>query len=168
MRKIVALALGLSLMVAGVASAKEKKEVKEAVKASNGERLLGFYKDVMNAHNVDAIDGYCVAGFTDHNPDPGQKPGLAGLKEAFKGMFTAFPDLKVKADQVVVEGDWAVARVTMSGTQKGEFMGMPASGKKFKIQGIDMVKIKDGKATDRWGNFDQVSMMQQLAPKAKK
>ena len=48
-------------------------------------------------------------------------------------------------------------------------MGMPATGLKFKIQGMDMVKInKDGKATDRWGNFDQVTMMQQLTPKKRK
>jgi len=170
MKKIVALVLGLALAGSALAGDKmDKKDGKSCcMMGSYGDQLKGFYKDVMNAHKVDAVDNYCAANFTDHNPDPGQKAGLAGLKEAFKGMFAAFPDLKVKVEQVVEQGEFVTARVTMSGTQKGEFMGMPASGKKFKIQGFDMVKInKDGKATDRWGNFDQASMMQQLTPKKK-
>ena len=161
MKKALALGLGLALMTSGLASAKDAKSTAEA----NKEKLKGFYKEVFNAHNPDAISNYCTDKFVDHNPDPGQKQGMEGLKAAFKGLFAAFPDIHVSVEQVVVEGDLAVARITMSGTQKGEYMGMPASGKHFKMGGIDIVKIKDGKATDRWGYFDGAAMMEQLAPK---
>ncbi|HUO57327.1 MAG TPA: ester cyclase [bacterium] len=158
MRKTLVLALGLGLVASGLAFAKDMKSPVDA----NKEKLKGFYKDVMNAHNPDAVGDYCTEKFVDHNPDPDQKQGMEGLKAAFKGLFTAFPDLHVTVEQVAAEGDLAIARITMSGTQKGDYMGMPASGKKFKIGGIDIVKIKDGKATDRWGYGDSMAMMRQL------
>jgi len=167
MKKLLALVLGLAL--AGSALAGDKKKDGAdccAMGADNAAQMKAFYKEVINAHNVEAADKYCASGFKDHNPDPGFKGDLKGLKANFKAFFAAFPDVKVEVKQVVVEGDLVVARVIMSGTQKGEFAGMPASGKKFKIQGIDMVKLnKDGKATDRWGNFDNATMFQQLSPK---
>lgn len=147
------------VLVVGAAMAADMKMM------SNKDRMLGFYKDVFNAHNPAAIDGYVTKDFVDHNPDPGQKQGMQGLKDAFTALFKAFPDVHVDVVKTVVEGDTVVARIIMTGTQKGEYMGMPASGKRFKIGGMDMVKIKDGKATDRWGYFDAMTMMDQLAPK---
>ena len=164
MRKGLWLASALILFVSGMASAGDMK-MDAKLSAKNTERLRGFYRDVMSAHNLEAISQYCTDDFVDHNPDPGQKQGMEGLKAAFKAMFTAFPDLKVQVLKTVAEGDIAVAHITVTGTQKGEYMGMPASGKKFKMGGIDMVKInKDGKATDRWGYVDAIAMMQQLSP----
>ena len=134
------------------------EEVKEA--------LLGFYQNVFNAHSTDAIDQFAADEIVDHNPDPGQKPGKEGLKEAFGNLFTAFPDLHVEVLQVVTEGDTAAARSILSGTQKGEFMGMPPSGLSFKVQLMDFVRAKDGKIVERWGIMDVSAMMQQLTPPA--
>jgi steroid delta-isomerase-like uncharacterized protein len=151
-----ALVLGLALASAGLLSAKDVKN------SPNKEKMLRFYSEVINNHNVKAIDKYVTEDFVDHNPDPGQEPGVEGLKAAFKAMFKSFPDVHVKADFLVEEGDKVVAHITMTGTQKGEFMGMKGKGKKFKISGVDIVRLVDGKATDRWGNFDSAAMMEQL------
>jgi predicted ester cyclase len=53
-------------------------------------------------------------------------------------------------------------RGTMSGTQRGEFLGIPASGKQFRVTVIDIIRIVDGKATDHWGASDTATMLQQL------
>ena len=156
MRKVFTLVLSLVLASAGLALAAQAKKV------SNKDVVQGFYRDVINKHNVDAIDDYAAKNIKDHNPDPGQKPGAAGLKESFAEFFKAFPDAHIQADFILEEGDKVVARVTMTGTQKGEFMGMPASKKRFKISGIDIVRIQNGKAVERWGNFDMAAMMQQV------
>ena len=153
----------MGLLVAGSASAGDMK-MDSDMTPKNTELVKSFYNDVFNAHNVDAISQYCSVDFVDHNPDPGQQPGLDGLKAAFTSLFAAFPDLKVEVLKTVAEGDTVVAHITLSGTQQGEYMGMPASGKAFNIGGMDMVTIKDGKATDRWGYVDAMSMMAQLAP----
>jgi predicted ester cyclase len=50
----------------------------------------------------------------------------------------------------------------MSGTHQGEFMGMPPTGKRFEVEGFDMVRVRDGQFTEHWGLFDTMTMMQQL------
>ncbi len=111
MRKIFALVLGLVFVSAGLVASKA-----ESKSLSAKEAVLGFYKEVFNGHNVNAIDKYTVENVVDHNPDPGQKPGRQGLKEAFKGWFAAFPDLKIEVKSTVTEGDLVAARVVLSGT----------------------------------------------------
>jgi len=166
MKKLLALVLGLVLAGPVLAGDKKKEGMDCCAPGGNAAQLKAFYKEVLNGHNVEAVDKYCAPNFKDHNPDPGMKGNKQGVKDSFKALFAAFPDLKVEVKQIVEEGDLVVARVIMSGTQKGEFAGMAASGKKFKIQGIDMIKVnKDGKATERWGNFDNATMFQQLSPK---
>ena len=136
---------------------------KEAKTASNRDLALSFYDDVINKHNVEAVDKYVAENMVDHNPDPGQKPGKAGVKEAFAASFRVFRNLRLKPEFTVCEGDKVVTRFTMFGTQKGAFMGVPASGKKFKITGIDILRFEDGKIVERWGNVDALKMMQDLS-----
>ena len=78
------------------------------------------------------------------------------------GFFTAFPDMHVTIEDQIAEGDKVASRLTVSGTHKGDFMGMAPTGKQMMITGIDIVHIKDGKAVERWGNLDDLGLMQQL------
>ena len=60
-------------------------------------------------------------------------------------------------------GDTVWTRVRITGTNDGEFMGMPATGKSVDFQGVDIVRISDaGKAVEHWGVTDTMAMMQQL------
>lgn len=145
---------------------------------SNKAGTKGFYEDVFNAHNPNAVDKYCTADFVDHNPDPGMTgKGTAELKKAFTGWFASFPDMHVTVDQMVAEGDMVTAVCTFTGTMKGDMMGAKATDKPFKVTAVDVMHIKDGKATDRWGVFDAMGMVMQTgmqmpppaaAPEAKK
>ena len=66
-------------------------------------------------------------------------------------------------EDVLVSGDKVVARVRATGTQQGEFMGMPATGKSVDVQLIDIIRFgEDGLAREHWGLFDALGMMQQL------
>ncbi len=122
-----------------------------------------FYEEVMNAHNLANVKSYCTNDFIDHNPSPGHTgKGLDDLTAQLNEMLTALPDLHVSADFMVAEEDTVVAYLTMTGTNTGPFGNMPASNKSVKINGVDIVHIKDGKATERWGVFDDLSLMTQL------
>jgi steroid delta-isomerase-like uncharacterized protein len=131
--------------------------------AKNEARFQQFYDQVMNAHNPAAVDSFCTPDFTDHQPDPGHSgKGTDDLKASFKEYFAAFPDLHIKTNFMVSHGDTVIAHVTMTGTNSGSMMGMPATNKSFNIDGVDIITLKDGKATDRWGYFENMKMMQQL------
>jgi len=118
--------------------------------------------EVFNKGNMNAIDELLSPNIVEHNPFPGQGPGVQGFKKGMTELRQAFPDLHVTVDDMLADGDKVVIRSTMTGTNKGKFMNMPATGKQIKVDGIDIVRIKDGKAVDHWGVTDIMTMMQQL------
>ncbi len=122
-----------------------------------------FYAEVVNQGNLDLIDELVAEDFVEHEQMPGLPTmGPEAVKAAFTMFLAAFPDLHIAADDMIAEGDKVVVRITMSGTHKGEFMGIAPTNKGFKVQVIDVVAFRDGKATDHWGLTDQVAMMEQL------
>ncbi len=75
---------------------------------------------------------------------------------------SAFPDFKATIDDILAEDDKVVLRMTWNGTQKGEFLGVPATGKRVSFGVIDIIRIANGKLVEHWGQMDSMSMMQQL------
>jgi steroid delta-isomerase-like uncharacterized protein len=125
--------------------------------------ILRFIKEVFDNKNVDAIDEFIDAKAVDRTPWPGYGNDRAEVKRSLSDFFKAFPDLKTVIDDVIAEGNKVVIRSTMSGTNTGEFMGMPPTGKKVEgIGGIDIVEIKGDKLGDHWGYVDSPAMMAQL------
>ena len=121
-----------------------------------------FNDEVLSQGKVEVIDELVHDDLIEHTEVPGVDPGKAGIPQYVKMFRDAFPDLKVTTDAVVVEGDEVWVQSTMTGTHKGEFMGIPATGKKVSVAGFDRVKTKDGKAIEHWGMTDDLGMMTQL------
>jgi len=121
------------------------------------------YDEVFNSHNISKIKSFVTTDFIDHNPTPGHTgKGVDDLTAQLNEFLTAIPDLRVTVDLIVAEEDKVVSYLTMSGTNSGPFGNMPATNKQVKFNGIDIVKIKDGKAFERWGLSDDLSMMTQM------
>jgi steroid delta-isomerase-like uncharacterized protein len=123
--------------------------------------LQRFYEGI-SAGNLGVIDELLADDFIEHEEFPGIEPTKEGVTQFFTVFRSAFPDLRLTAHEVVVEGDLLCVRGSMSGTHEGEFMGMPATGKRFEVDGFDMVRLRDGRMTEHWGVFDSLGMMQQL------
>lgn len=121
-----------------------------------------FVEEVMNKGNVAVVDELSGANFVDHSLPPGVPAGNEGFK-GFVAMYrAAFPDLHYTIDDEIAEGDRVVQRTTANGTMKGDFQGMPASGKSATWQEIHITRFADGKVVEHWGVVDQLSMLQQL------
>jgi steroid delta-isomerase-like uncharacterized protein len=119
--------------------------------------------DLINAGDVEGFGELMADGFVEHEETPGLEPTKAGVIEFFRMYLAAFPNLRFEAEDVLVSGDKVVARVRITGTHKGEFMGVPATGKDIDVQAIDIVRFgDDGLALEHWGVFDAMAMMQQL------
>ena len=88
--------------------------------------------------------------------------GLKGVKQYVSPPFDAFPDVHFNIDDIVVEGDKAVVRWTWTGTQKSEFMGIPATNKKVTGWVIQIDRIVGGKVAEIWERMDTLGFMQQL------
>lgn len=119
--------------------------------------------DLFNSGDLDSLDEFVAPEIVDHNPDPGQAPGLQGVKEMFKEFRAAVPDLRVSAEEIFASGDKVVARGTISGTDLGGLLpDPPPTAKSFSVDLIDIVRFEGGKAVERWGHFNTFSLMQQL------
>ena len=126
-------------------------------------KVQRFYDEVINAHNPAMVDSFCTADFTNHNASPGHAgKGAEDLKAEFKDFFTMFPDVHMNVNGMATSGDTVMVWITMSGTNSGAGQGMPATNKPFNVMATDVLVMKDGKASDRWGYNEEMKMMAQL------
>jgi predicted ester cyclase len=87
---------------------------------------------------------------------------LEGAKAAHRLMLAGFPDYQTVIEDMIAEGDKVVARIKMTGTNTGEFMSIPATGKRVAFTGIYIARIANGKIVEHWGEEDGVSLLGQL------
>lgn len=119
--------------------------------------------ELINAGDIDGFGELLAEDFIEHEELPGLEPSKEGVKQLFHMYRAAFPDLRMEAQDVLLSGDKAVARVRATGTHQGEFLGMPATGKSVDVQLIDITRFgDDGLAREHWGVFDTLAMLQQL------
>jgi steroid delta-isomerase-like uncharacterized protein len=93
---------------------------------------------------------------------PEQIRGPQGFREFVLMYRTAFPDLRITIDEQFAEGETVVTRWTAIGTNEGELMGMPATGKQATTAGININRISGGRLVEGWGLFDQLGLLQQI------
>lgn len=116
----------------------------------------------MNRDDLEAASALLAPDAINHNPVPGEPPGIAGLRYRLAMLHTAFPDLRFVTEAIIAEGDTVATRGVLTGTHTGPFAGMPATGKAVRVSYIDMIRIVDGKLVEHWVQLDQLGMMQQL------
>ena len=121
-----------------------------------------FYDEAFGRKNLNVIDELCAPGIVDHNALPGQAPGVEGLKQVMGDYLGAFPDLTVTLHEVVAEGDIVVVRMTGQGTHSGALLGAAPTGKRVTLRALDMIRMKDGKATEVWHEGNDVEVMMQV------
>ena len=131
--------------------------------AEQNKAIVRRYQELYNSNNLDGLDEIVAADLISHNLVPGMPQGLASGKRVHTVMTAAFPDYHVVIEDLIAEGDKAVARITMAGTHTGtEFLGLPANGNQFKIAGISIFRLANGKIVEHWAVGDTLTMMQQL------
>lgn len=122
-----------------------------------------FFEEFVNKGDESVVDELIAEDIVDRDPQaPNIPPGPKGVKQLFADRRLAFPDLSVTVEDLVAEGDKVVHRSTVTGTHKGEFMGIPPTGKPISFGSIAIFRIEDGKIVERWGEADVMGMMQQL------
>lgn len=88
--------------------------------------------------------------------------GLDENKEFNKSLFQGFPDIHQKIESVLAEGDKVVYRTTIQGTNTGEFLGTPSTGKSVKVNDFTMLRLSDGQIIEMWYECNLLEVMQQL------
>jgi steroid delta-isomerase-like uncharacterized protein len=130
--------------------------------ADNKALVRRLIDEAQSNGNLDVIDELLADDFVDHTPFPGLPPTREGIKMLFGYLRTAFPDLHVRIDEQVAEGEKVVTRKTFLGTHVGEFMGVPATARPIAFEVIDILTVRDGRIYEHRVVFDQLAIQQQL------
>jgi len=120
-------------------------------------RLL---EDGFGSGDLTAVDEAVAPECTEHQP--GIEPGIEGLKGTIRFLRTAFPDLTMRIEDLVVAGDKVWGRMRARGTHLGPFLGRPATGLTMAIDIIDICRFANGKIVEHWGVPDRFTLAQQL------
>lgn len=98
----------------------------------------------------------------DHLPPPGLPPGREGYKRFVSMLHAAFPDIHYTVKEEVAEGDRVFHHTMASGTHRGEFLGIPPTGRRITWDEMHILRFASGQAVEHWGNVDELSILQQL------
>jgi steroid delta-isomerase-like uncharacterized protein len=120
-----------------------------------------FIEEVFVHQHPAAVDELAAEDFTPHTFGP-TPPGREPLKKAMERAGAGVSDPEFTIEDVIGEGDKVAVRLTSSASHSGDFMGMPASGKRYTISEIHIFRIRDGQVSEHWHEFDKMSLMQQL------
>jgi steroid delta-isomerase-like uncharacterized protein len=120
-----------------------------------------FEEEFKNKANHAIVDELMASDYKAHGLGP-TTFDRAALKQLGKGIVAAFPDVHATVESLVAEGDLVVTRCTVTGTHKGAFNGVPATGKPIKFTEMHMYKLRDGKIVEQWSNVDFLAIMQQI------
>lgn len=122
---------------------------------------LRVSREIEVGGNPASIDELCTPDVTIY----GMGQPVQG-REAQKGftamMHAAFPDLEGAIEDMIAEGDVIASRWIFQGTHRGELMGIPPTGKRIRISGMDTTRIANGQIAEMRVVMDQLSMLQQL------
>jgi steroid delta-isomerase-like uncharacterized protein len=112
--------------------------------------------DIDSAVEVFAVDA------VDHDPAPGQSPGREGFREFFRALARAFPDAHFDPEYLVADDDHVCVAYTVTGTHKGPFHDIPATGKRIEVRGLQLGRFENAEIVERWGSTDELGIMQQI------
>jgi len=120
-----------------------------------------FHEEVFNERKVDRADELFTEDYVDHGALPGQAPGLAGAKRKWAGYIDGI-DGSIWTEDLLAEGDRVAARWTVEGTHRGDLLGIAATGRRFRLGGISIYLVADGKIAEQWEQLDRLGLLQQL------
>jgi predicted ester cyclase len=120
--------------------------------------------EVWGQGRTDVAAELIACDLIDHNPYPGQPPGLEGHNWAVAMVRKAFPDLSFTPDVVMSDGQFVAGRWTMTGTNTGTFdlFGLPPTGRPVTMTGQEIFRAEGGKLAESWHQEDVPGMLQQL------
>lgn len=132
--------------------------------ADNKALVHRWFEEVWNQGREKTIDELLGANIVAFGLGEGgtQVRGPAEFKTFFRNLKNAFPDLHITIEDTIAERDEVAVRILIEGTHQGEGLGIPATGRRFRVSGICVIQLKDGKLVVGWNSWDQLGLLQQL------
>jgi steroid delta-isomerase-like uncharacterized protein len=130
--------------------------------AEDNRREVVLWYEAFDQNKPALLDQILAPEWVDIPSPPGVPSGPAGAKRTLAMLTTTFPDLRIIVEDIILDGGKVVVRSTISGTQRADFMGIRAQGRRLSIQAVDIHEFKDGKIIRTWHTEDWMTGLNQL------
>ncbi len=125
-----------------------------------------FIEQVVNRGNLDAIEKFVAKNIVDHNLPPGVPQGIEAYKQHLATAWQLRSDLYLSVKSQIVQGDWVVTRLTITGTYQNERSGPQSDGQKITLSSINMDRVVNGKIIEHWGEANTQTCLFEWGTKA--
>ena len=119
-------------------------------------------EEFYNQGNIESAERFFADSYVHHDPASPQVRDRDGLKQVLRAFLAGCPDLHISIDQLLAEGDTVTKRWTYHATQSGDLAGLPPTGKRITMRGLELFRLEGGKIVECWLGYDNLSLMQQL------
>lgn len=131
--------------------------------AKNKAIVRRYFDEVLSAGNIELIETLISATYASHYPAGYELGGgPEDVRQIVTSVRRAFPGVRFTVDDLIAEGEKVVCRWTFQGVQEGDFMGIPASGRKATVMGIAVYRIVNDQIAEAWFTWDALGLMRQL------
>lgn len=130
--------------------------------AEQNKALMRQFFAALDTGDLEGMVAQVTEDMVTHTPIPGIGRGREGFRGFMSVFFSAFPEQSVQVHRVIAEGDRVAVHHTHHATHGGDFLGLPPTGKRVTVTGIEIFRIENGKIAEMWHQDDLLSLMQQL------
>jgi predicted ester cyclase len=127
--------------------------------AANKKVVLAFLEDVLANHHGDHAAGYFTPDAQFHAGTVGTITGNTNIGGVLNSVVTAVPDLHPALQDIFGQGNEVVVRLVVTGTQTGDLLGIPASGRPLRWDAVDVYQLKGGKISQEWAAEDLTAIL---------
>jgi predicted ester cyclase len=124
--------------------------------------LRRLFEEGLNQNKPGVFDELIAPDFVIYDSPLGTVRGPEGFRQLVETFRKAFPDIHVTFEQDFADGDYVIHRGYVTATHKGEFLGIPPTGKPVKLNTLDIWRVANGKAMENWVQMDLLGLMQQI------
>ena len=130
--------------------------------AENRRLLARYVADVWDAADPETVRIFAGPRYRRHTSGSSGPLGVDAQVQRLVALRAAFPDITLTIDDVVAEGDRVAFRGTLRGTDRGEFLGIPATGRTVAVAIMDIIRVEGGLIAEHWGGPDLYDLARQL------
>jgi steroid delta-isomerase-like uncharacterized protein len=127
---------------------------------TNPRALAETFVTMLNEHDPNLVDQFVARDYINHNVFVGD--GREANRRFWAAFFTALPDVTATMEDLVIARDRVAGRFCYRGTHTGEFLGIPATGRKVEMRSIDIWRVEDGMFAEHWDELNTLQLLQQM------
>jgi steroid delta-isomerase-like uncharacterized protein len=139
------------------------QQVEEGLTMEEAQNLVKKDLEIWNEGNLAMVDEIIAPDYFEHSAGiPNDYVGIDAFKQRVTDLRTEFPDFKATVEELIVKGDRIIWRWEITGTNTGSTDDMPPTGNTMEIEGVGILRVVDGKISERIMYYNQAAQLMQL------